>query len=250
LCVPTFLVQAQNGGTLPVASTVQVVGTVHPEGEVVVFLEGVQTYEVSSQSDQSGVFGVTAATPALVFLTATDTIPVVTEGVTSVLVSSLSAPVVRGDVLTTASEKGRVRVAGKDDLNVFAVALEDVSVSDGSVLVEVNAQKAQAVWKEKWQPKTLAAESMSGVETETDGEQKVSSQMVRTGIALALVLTALSFILYTFRATLSKAVVSIGRNPRARGSIMMLSFGNILFALLLCAVVLFVAVAVLVLPIA
>jgi len=68
-------------------------------------------------------------------------------------------------------------------------------------------------------------------------------------IAVVLVIGGLFFILYSFRSTIKAGVVSVGRNPRARSSIVALAIGNLTFALILCAAVVFIAVAILILPV-
>jgi hypothetical protein len=126
---------------------------------------------------------------------------------------------------------------------VFAIALEDYREGMTTLQAEINQEKAKQLHSQNKE-----VEGTTDPSSLVEIKETFSSSFVRGVIATCIAVGALSFVLYSFRVTIGNAVVSIGRNPRARGAIMMLSIGNIIFALFLCGVALFVAIAVLVLP--
>lgn len=233
---------AQTNTSLPVATTLEVAWAKSDGGEVVIYKESDSIYEVASTQKDARVFGVTALRPALVFSVGSGTVPVVTVGATRVRVNTENGPIARGDLLVSASAQGSAMRASLDDDAVFAVALEDHTASEpGMIIAEIGIEQARSL-----------QESRRAIEKEltqvASSTEKTNISIARASIAAGIALSGLIFILYSFRSTIAKGVVSIGRNPRARTSIMALAFGNIIFALILCAFVIFIAVGVLVLP--
>lgn len=248
LFLPMF-VFAQSSNTLPVATTAVVAGASASGTQVVVYDQQADMYGVSKKARDASVYGVTAISPAIVFATASGTMPVVTQGTTKVQVTAANGPITRGDILTTATSSGTAMRADLSDDAVFAVALEGfgnaTTSATGTILAQVGVDDARALQlarRDTAKQSVIAASS-----TDAAGTKMVS--YTRDIIAAIIAIGGLLFILYSFRSTLSKGVVSIGRNPRARTSIITLAFGNIIFALLLCAVVIFIALGVLVLPV-
>ena len=230
-----------SASALQVASSVTLEDGVEVvEGMVVVGDDEAQTYGLSKSASDPQVFGVTAAKPSLVFVTDGHQVPVVTEGIALIRVSTSNGSIARGDVLTTASTVGVAMRAGEGEQNVFAIALEAYAQEEteiGTIQAEIGVDRARAAL-------ALAEDTVL-----TDQkESSIAPTLIRGVIATVLAVGGLFFVLYSFRSTIAHGVVSIGRNPRARKSIMTLSVANIIFAMLLCAVVLFIAVAVLILP--
>lgn len=214
------------------AVTEGVVITVDPEQEV---------YSIADRPHHPSVYGVTAARPALVFQTGDDEVPVVIDGVSYVQVSGEGGPIARGDFLVTAGAPGVARKATATESNVFAIALEayqnPAADQIGLIQADVSVQRAKLA---------LKAEREAQVSAEDETTDPVS--IVRASIAVVLAVGGLFFVLYSFRSTIKAGVVSVGRNPRARTSIVALTIGSLTFALILCAVVVFIAVAILILP--
>lgn len=265
---------AQVNGSLPVATTVELAGEVESVGEVVVYDELLEIYRVSEVTNEPGAFGVTAVDPALVFVTDTNAFPVVTSGVTSVLVNTDGGSIRRGDLLTTSAESGVATKALPENDHVFAMALENFEAAAGqagSILAEVNRERAIALLMERRTIEEEVAEAAAEAEaaaasTGVDGEGesnpftilrdgdvmgaiKAASPYIRGIIATVIAVGALFFVLYAFRSNIANATLSVGRNPRARNAIMAVSFGNLLFAIVLGLLAIFVAIAVLVLPV-
>lgn len=239
---------AQGNTSLPVAVTLEVVGA-NPDGaEVVTFVEEKNQYVLSRTARDGQVYGVTAISPALVFsTTASGTIPVLTAGATSVQVNNSNGVIKRGDLLTTSNTKGTAMRADLADDHVFAIALEDFggdtsALTTGKIIAEIGIAQAQAI-----QEIRREVEKENLLASSTAVTSIVS--FVRVGIAAMVAMGGLLFTLYSFRSAMAKGVVSIGRNPRASSSIVALAFGNIIFALILCAVTVFVAIGILILPV-
>lgn len=228
--------------TIQVAPTISFTGADDVgEGAVITVDEAQEQYSMSDQAHLNNVFGVTAERPALVFQTGAEEVPVITDGIAFVQVSNTGGEVSRGDFLVTSQIPGVARKATMDESSVFAIALEDYqpqsSSEVGVIQADVSVERAVAA---------LEAQRQARLNTE---EEDDPISIVRAAIAAVLVVGGLLFVLYSFRSTIQAGVVSVGRNPRARSSIVALSIGNLTFALVLCVVVVFIAVAVLVLPV-
>lgn len=229
------VIKAQASLTLPVASTVDIVmpaGEQVTAGTVIRFDEETDTYALSKGTADLTVYGVAAERPAVVFVTSATAVPVVTAGVTPVLVTMENGPIARGDVLTTAIISGQARRANADE-PVFAVALEARS-EPGLVLASIGAEEAQAALAQR------AAITAPG---------GIIVSVARAAMAAVLVLGAIGFLLYSFRSIMMTGVISIGRNPRARQSVLWVSVGSMLLAIVLTGLVVFVAIGILILPV-
>lgn len=243
---------AQGAVSLPVATTLEINNAQTTGGEVVLYDEQKNVYAIAQDAKDARVYGVTAIRPTLVFATASGTIPVVTAGATSVRVNSRNGAIERGDLLQSSGILGVAMRADLEDDAVFAIALESFegtavdSSQQGSIIAEIGVDQAHALQESRREIERLNTEAAAAT---TTGKDTLVVSFIRGAIAATVAVGALFFILYSFRSTIAKGVVSIGRNPRARTSIMTLAFGNIVFALILCAVALFVAVGILVLPV-
>jgi len=243
ICVLAVIPVQALANTIQVAPTVSFVGAdTVGEGVVVTVDDEQEQYSISNRSHDDGVYGVTAAQPALVFQTGEQEVPVVTDGITYVQVSAAGGQISRGDLLVTAAATGVARKAADDESYVFAIALEnyqpDAAEQTGFIQADVSVQRAELA---------LEARRQAQMSAEDTSPDPVS--IVRAIIAVVLVVGGLFFVLYSFRSTIKAGVVSVGRNPRARSSIVALTIGNLTFALVLCAVVVFIAVAILILPV-
>jgi hypothetical protein len=232
-------------------------------GEVVVFNSGSKTYTLAGTADAAGVFGVTVATPPLVFSTATNSIPIVTSGTAYINVSNSNGAIRRGDVLVTAPQRGVAIKALPANENPFAIALEDAASRQGvnQVLAHIDPQRAKELLSEerdRVEAQTAASSTLAGLLGTDPDEQSLDEKGLirqwfeeysRGALAAVIAIGSLFFVMYTFRTTIINATLSVGRNPRARNAIMAVSFGNIVFAVVISVVALFIAIAVLVLPV-
>jgi hypothetical protein len=220
---------------LPIARTILVESTQPIEaGAVVRYDEASDRYTLSNGISDAGVFGIVAERPAVVFITTATAVPVVSEGVTEVLVTMENGPISRGDVLTTASAEGKAMRSVNNSDAVFAIALEGAT-EPGLILVQMGVEQAQAA--------RTRLQAAIGI----DGGIIVSA--ARAALAGLLVIGAIGFLLYSFRTIMMTGVISIGRNPRARQSVLFVSVGSMLLAIVLTGLVVFVAIGILILPV-
>jgi hypothetical protein len=222
LFVGPLWVLAQGEERLPVATTVAVEGADVVPGAVVRYDELAATYSLSATSSDPAVFGVVANQPAIVFVTATSAVPVITNGVTVVRVSDVNGIAVRGDLLTTTITPGVAAVAATSTERAFASALAPAAPATG-----------------------LARQAAAAAETTTLSREPT---LVRMAIAVIMLVGALAFLLYSFRSILHSGVLSIGRNPRARLSVVYVSIGSMAMVIVVAAVVVLIALGVLVVP--
>ncbi len=223
---------------LPIATTIPLAGTPGSPGMVVRYNDERATYTLTEAAFDTAVYGVVGERPAIVFVTASNTTPIVTQGVSGVLVDAgQNGAIVRGDLLTTSPVAGVAMRADLETMAVFAVALEDLAAGQGIIQAEVGVEAAMAAQQSR---QAAVAEAR---------EAKEATSLPRILVAVIITLGALGFLLYSFRSILSSSVLSIGRNPRARKSVVWIAAGSLIMVLLLVIVVIFVAIGVLVLPI-
>ena len=232
------LLWAQGGSHLPVATTLPVEGIDGQYGQVVVYEAEDERYRISRAPRELSLVGVTAERPTVVFTIDDAIVPVVTSGVTPVQVDTSAGSIARGDVLTSSQQPGVAMRAQLADEQVFAVALESY---DGSgvamVLADVSVERARA------------AQMARRVQAEHDADEQQSTTLIRVIIASIVAFGALGFLLYSLRSIYRQGVISVGRNPRAKSSIVLLSIGGTIAIILVSIIILLVAVGVLVLPI-
>ncbi len=233
-----FFVGIAHATELPIATTVPLTDGSGLPGMVVRFLEADQSYAITTVAEEPNVYGVIGERPAIVFVTASSAAPVVTTGVTGVLVDAVAGgSIVRGDILTSSATRGVAMRASLETDAVFAVALEDVPAGQRLIRAEVNVEKARA-----------AQEAKRAAARENEGPD-MTTTVVRTSIAAVLALGALGFLLYSFKTIANTSVVSIGRNPRARVTVLVTAAASFVAAVVLALVVVLIAIGVLVLPV-
>lgn len=238
VCALPLFASAQN--TLPIASTLSVMGDTTQQGTVVVFDEDSQTYVVATAYNDERVYGVVAQRPALLFTTASGTVPVQTEGMAYVRVVGSSTPIMRGDLLVTSNKEGMATRAYLGDEYVFAIALESYdSTEDAVILSDVSIARAREA----------RAVKVAAVEAQQQEEDTLPVSWLRGAIAATIAIGAIIFMLFSFRSIVNNGVVSVGRNPRAQTSIITFAFGTVLGVVLLGGLALFVAIAILILPV-
>ena len=233
VCTP-FLLGVPSAQAIPIANTVEVLSDEPvPFGSVIRYDEDANIYQLSAGRSDPAVYGVTAERPTVVYVTTATAVPVVHEGAAQVLVSLENGPIARGDVLTTANTRGQAMRADVSEPIVFAVALE-AATEPGLVLAHIGSDRAQIVQEQR-----AAITAEGGIIVST----------ARAILATVLVLGAVGFLLYSFRSIMTTGVISIGRNPRARRSVLWVSIGSMILAIVLVVVVIFTAIGILILPV-
>jgi hypothetical protein len=247
---------AQTNASLPVAITVPVSGVTAAGGELVVYNIQTGVYAVSRTEKATNVFGVTVERPPLVFATASNTAAVITQGAAYLKVNNSRGQIARGDLLVSAAAGGTAAKAELEDEAVIALALEDAVGNESTILVQFDQNAAKVLAAERRQA-AEEAENASGLfgTTSASADEKpgiikrLFSNYTRSFVAAVIAVGSLFFVMYTFRTTIINATQAVGRNPRARNAIMTVSVENIIFALVIFALAIFIAIAVLVLPV-
>lgn len=236
-----FVAEAQSdlplAETIPFADTAVAVGTVIAQDEDT---EGF-TYAASAVSNQA--YGVVATRPPIVLVTASNTVPVVTRGTTEVLVASTPS-LTRGDVLTLSETPGVATKATSTSEAVFAVVLEASTATTAPtqrVLANIDRRHAEQAF-------AVATEQI-GAATSSEEEEGPLAAFWRPLIASLFAAGAIAFLLLSIRSILKNGITSVGRNPRAQRSVVVLAIASVLAVLLITAVILLTAIAVLVLPV-
>lgn len=226
---------------VPIAQSVPIAGAIPEPGSVISYLEEQAVYTISATFSDQAVFGVAAERPAIVFVSATNTVPVITRGVGYVRVSNASEVIERGDLLTSADRTGQATRAAIDEQNVFAIALERVDpTSTNQVLAEIGVERARAY---------QVARSSQGEAAEEEAEDTSLLTWLRPALAVALVIGALGFLLYSFRSILAAGIQSVGRNPRARRAVIVSAVLSLVVLIVVTILILLAAIGVLVLPV-
>lgn len=226
---------------VPIAQSVEIQGGAPPVGSVVRYDETADTFTLSDTPRDGAVYGVVGERPAIVFVSATATVPVITSGVSAVRVQAAGGAIARGDTLTTSNQAGVAQLAPVSESAVFAIALEPATFAAGEseslILAEVGVSRAQA-----YQEARRAAQA----ETEETAPYR---SVVRSVLAGVLVLGGLGFLLYSFRSILATGIQSVGRNPRARRTVLLLAVGSLVMVVVVTVLLLLAAIGVLVLPV-
>lgn len=235
------LLWAQAGGSLPVATTVVVAGETMP-GTVVRYDATLDTFAPSIAMDDPLVYGVVAERPALVFVTDPSAVPVVAEGGALVRVSAGSL-VERGDVLIAGTESGLAMQASLESLHPFAIVREVYESTPGAteylVWAEIGTARAEQALREQREVLTV-----------DEAERTWLVSWWRAGVSAVVAVAALIFMLFSVRSAVGKALLAVGRNPRARTTIFALAAVSVVAIVAVGVAVLFVAVGILVLPLA
>ncbi|MBY0310086.1 hypothetical protein K2Q16_03005 [Patescibacteria group bacterium] len=238
-----WVLLAQVSGSLPVATTVMVAGDAVP-GSVVRYDVTTNTYSLTAGSDDGLVYGVIAELPAIVVVTEDGAVPVVAEGGVMVRVTG-EVPVVRGDVLTSSAIRGIATRATNDSAHPFAVVQEvyDTPTNDGvyEVWAQIGTEYAREVLNDKQQTPAVAEQS----EGSEDGW---SVSWWRAWVSAVVAIVAVVFMLICVRSVAAKAIMAVGRNPRARTTIFGLALLSVVAVVIVGLAMLFVAVGILVLP--
>lgn len=226
---------------VPIAQSVSITDGVSPVGSVVRYSEADDAFSLTTTAYDAAVYGVVGERPAIVFGSATATVPVVTSGVSLVRVTDVGGAIARGDTLATAPQLGVAQFAPLSESAVFAIALEAAPFSgagsEALIMAEVGVERAQA-----YQEARRAAEASAE-------ENAQYQSLIRSVLAGVLVIGGLGFLLYSFRSILATGIQSVGRNPRARRTVLTLAVGSLLMVVVVTVLLLLAAIGVLVLPV-
>ena len=230
---------------VPAATAVPLSEDVATAGTVIVYDSETDTHTAGNTETAEQFFGVVSERPVLFLETATATVPVVMRGVTPVRVDGSNGAIERGDVLQLSEVSGVAELADSEAEHVFAVALESgptATGEEGNILADVGVATAEARQQQLQVQDGVA--TPEGETTRTAGE--IAATTARITVSLAIAVASLGFILYTFRSIWISGVTAVGRNPRARSSVLLMSIGSSVLILILAGFMVLVALGVLV----
>ena len=217
---------------LSIASREPIQGGQVKDGMIII-LEG-STYSLSTQMHDERMTGVTEFNPAVEYVNADDQdneVPVVKEGIVSLLVTTANGPIAEGDWLTGSLTPG-IGQRSNGYGTVIGTALESYDGPEnelGEILIEINITNPHGslvsglgFWgQEGLNPIINLMGTRSG---------DAIPFGVRFMIAAIVLLGSIVLGLYTFGRVAQRGVEAIGRNPLAKGTIMLGVTINVILA--------------------
>lgn len=244
-CAMPFFAHAQLSNT-SIARTYVVDGTQPVAGDLVSFDKDKQILHLSDTADDETLFGVVVDKPALV-LSSGSGVPIISSGEVSVNVTALGGPIAPGDYITTSSEPGKGKKASPQDGFIVGTALESFGTASSSA-----ASGAIAVHL------SIGARPGGGANTSTLTTTKQNTSQtssvtipafVRYFLAGLVAIGSIAIAFRSFGSSIKESIVSVGRNPLAKTSIQSMVVLNTFLIVLVSAAGLFVAFAILFVPI-
>ena len=226
IALPQIVQAISSGITQPFSIT-----TDNPEqiqnGTIISFKEG--QYQVSPEAYDKNLFGVVVLNPALqityedIEATSSNVFPVQTTGLVQVLVSSTNGSIQKGDRITSSDVPGIGMKAEQSGFSLGIAEADFIGLSENSEIgtIPVTLQVQFAFAEDTPESSKIAARlrdlvnlsSLSVLENPITALQYVTAALV--------VLASIVFSFFTFTRVASTAVVSLGRNPLAKQSILM-----------------------------
>ena len=230
ITIPT-IIYAQGLDAIEVAERYPLSDEGSVEGDIVTLDKENGLYVLSKIVADQNIIGIIVSRPLFLFETNIEKgVPVVRDGRVKVNISDLNGPIGVGDPITSSAIPGKGQLATNEDAYILGFALEPfanevlensttttsttatiggVSVHIGSILVDL----AIGAYGEKTVPKLQSAETIfenRGRETRT---------AIQYLVAALIALGAIFFAFRNFGSSIQNAIVSMGRNPRAKLSI-------------------------------
>lgn len=244
-----------------IASSFPIAGPVE-DGDILSFDVETETYTRSLKQSDESVFGIVVDDPVLEFSTnqvLPDGRPVVRVGEAVVNVSTLKGIIEAGDLVTTSSVAGLGEKAPVGEPTyLVGVALEDMRFAStartdlpGTVRfgrVPVALRMGQHIpGAEKDTQTASSTQPLATGPGSVDEKGLQYFMLIRYVLAATVVVVSILIALRSFGGALAQSVISVGRNPLARSSIMSMMLWNSLFILIVSGVGLGIGVAIIVL---
>lgn len=172
----------------------------------------------------NNLFGVIATKPVIVFRSDTNSQPIIRSGITEVNVTDSNGPIAKGDYVTSSTTPGKGQKSTISGTAV-GIALEPLTGKSGRILVAVSVQYAEIS-----NARTLARlfDAFGASFFSNLNDPGKLPQVMRYIAAGLVMIFSVVFAFFTFSRSIPKGIEAIGRNPLARGTIM-LSLGMSIF---------------------
>jgi len=232
-----------------IARTYTVTGTQPVSGDLISFDRKTDTLHLTNVPDDETLFGVVVENPTLVLRSQSNGIPLISSGEVSVNVTTRGGPIVAGDLITSSSDLGKGQKAGDTDQFIVGTALGGLAtttnpgdVVQGSVPVLLSIGPRTAA---------VTGDRASSGSTQTQAQRlgATLSVVFRYVLAAIVAVGSIAIAFRSFGSSIKESIVSIGRNPLAKASIQAMVVLNTFLIVLVSAAGLFVAFAILFLPI-
>ncbi|GIK83393.1 MAG: hypothetical protein BroJett025_00150 [Patescibacteria group bacterium] len=195
------------------------------------------SYQLSDEAYDRSIIGAVSLFPAIEFVgntTATngDEIPIISFGVSPVLVSGESGPIVKGDFITASSEPGVGMKATKSGFTL-GIAQEDFngSTAQDKNLIKVQIGKDFTFAQDTPDSETISDRLRDIVSLSAIAAIDDPKEVLKYVVAGVILITAVTIAFISFSRTSQKGIEALGRNPLARSSIMTGIFVNILISI-------------------
>lgn len=172
----------------------------------------------------NNLFGVLSKNPVVVYRSDPTSIPIVRTGVTEVNVINTNGGIAKGDFITSSTTPGKGQKATISG-TAIGIALEPLTGNSGRILVAVSIQYAEIS-----NARTLARlfDAFGASFFSNLNDPGKLPQIMRYIAAGLVMIFSVVFAFFTFSRSIPKGIEAIGRNPLARGTIM-LSIGLSIF---------------------
>lgn len=242
----TLVVAAQIPGGLGVAHPYTISGENVRNGMVISHRNN--QYILSDEPYDKNLFGVVAIEAALEFVSENESVeplppntyPVISSGVTKVLVSAKNGRISRGDAITTSDIPG---VAMKADKSGFVLGIAQAgyrpeSLEETELVLVALDPKFSFADADTPESEQISDRLKDIVNISAIAALQEPDRVFRYVIAAIIMLGSFAISFLTFVKTAQKGIDALGRNPLARGSISVSIFINVLisFAIILSGV--------------
>jgi hypothetical protein len=237
----------------PVTLAVQITGSELSYGDLISYDQKNAIFTLSRYQDDPDVYGVAVQDPALVLYLQPSNVPVMREGKVLLNVTLEGGAIAPGDPLTASSIPGKAMRASTTSEHIIAVARESFTglgtstplsyqgktFPAGTIIADIGSGIGALFGTGKQNtevPPPLVQGCVQG-DVACNIAQKIDATpivtLMRYLLAALIALGALYLAFRSFMLNAANGVISVGRNPRAKGAIQaMVAFNAILAGLI------------------
>ena len=241
-----------------IAKTYLISGGIAEFGDLVSFDRTTQTFHLTKEVNDSNIFGVVVTSPAIVFRTSTEGVPLVSSGEVYVQVTTINGPINAGDYITSSPIPGKGQKADPSAPFVIGTALDSFPVAPTNTATTVSTSTVDggsirvllAIG-----PKASDAEGSSGTGDATGdpmagllnvlGVSTPLATLIKYALAALVVIGSIYVAFRNFGSNMKDSIISVGRNPLAKTSIQSMVVLNTVLIVLVSVVGLFIGLLIL-----